>query len=170
MARQKEMQFLSELIAVEIIFTMSFLEHNKCLVFQKVGGVRGGQLAQLRQGPGHLGNIAQLHEVCGLKQVRHSISSHLMNHGLDTIENRVLKYFHKSNNYFQDFSNTYTAPVCMNLLHRNRVEDNGNHQLGENAAILDPFVIQTRTFWLLFHDVHNPLQHFSFKLQIFLNR
>ena len=61
---------------------------------------------------------------------------------------------------------TYNAPIGVNLFNRNRVEDNADHQLGEDGAVLDePVVVRGG---LLLHHRHNPLQHFSLQLKIFL--
>ena len=61
---------------------------------------------------------------------------------------------------------TYNAPVGVYLLDRDGVEDDADHQLGEDGAILDEPVIVRGRFFL--HDRNNPLKYFSFQLQIFL--
>lgn len=89
------MQFLSGIIAdlrsYKYLHVLEHVQFNIYLILQKVGGIRGCQLAQLSQRSCNLWNIAELHEICGLKQVCHSVSSHLVNDSLHPIEDRVLK-------------------------------------------------------------------------------
>ena len=65
---------------------------------------------------------------------------------------------------------TYTAPVCVNLFHRNGVEHDADHELGQDATVLDPLVIQAGTLGLLLDNVDYPLHHSSLQLQIFLQK
>ena len=48
------------------------------------------------------------------------------------------------------------------------IEDNVDHELGNDRAVLDPPVILAGGLRLLLDDVDNPLHHFPLKLKVSL--
>ncbi len=61
---------------------------------------------------------------------------------------------------------THHAPVVVDLLERDGVEDDAGHDLGEDRTVLDKVVVVLAG--LLVDDGHDPLQHLVLQLQVAL--
>jgi len=62
---------------------------------------------------------------------------------------------------------THHAPVVVDLLERDGVEDDAGHDLGEDGAVLDEVVVVFDR--LLVDDRHDPLEDLVLQLQVTLH-
>ena len=74
------------------------------------------QPAELSQRFCNLGNVPQLHQVLRLEHLRHSVTSHLKDDGVDPVQDGV------------------AAPVSVDLLPRHRVEADGDHEPRQDGS------------------------------------
>ena len=63
---------------------------------------------------------------------------------------------------------TYRSPVRVDNFNGHRVEDDVDHELGDDGPVLDPPVVLAGGLRLLLDGVHNPLHHFPLELKVFL--
>ncbi len=74
-------------------------------------------------------------------------------------KNRTLQ--HRSR---EESANTHHAPIVVDLLERDWVEDDAGHDLGEDGPVLDEVIVVLDR--LLVDDWHDPLENLVLQLQV----